>query len=71
MGTCRRHPSPVNKTKSRASLVLPWLRIHLAMNAGEAGSTPGWSRKIPHALEQLSQHAAPAEALGPRAHAGQ
>ena len=36
-------------------------------NAGEVGSIPGWSRMILHALEQLSLHAATAEALGLRA----
>ena len=39
------------------SLVVQWLRIHLPMQ--ETSFNP-WSRKIPHAMEQLSPHA-----LGP------
>ena len=30
-------------------------------NAGDAGSIPGWGTKIPHAMEQLSLHAATTE----------
>ena len=35
------------------SLVVQWLRIHLAMQGMDAGSIPGWGIKIPHATEQL------------------
>ena len=43
------------KNVPRTSLVVQWLRIHLAM-PGNAGSIPGGGDKIPHALEQLNLH---------------
>ena len=33
-------------------------------NAGDAGLTPGWGTKIPHAMEQLSSNATTREDCG-------
>ena len=51
-----------------ASLVIQWLRIHLAMPGH--GFDP-WSRKIPHASGQLSSCVTITEDSGPVAHATQ
>ena len=40
------------------SLVVQWLRIHLPMQGHEFNP---WSRKIPHAMGQLSQLSATTE----------
>ena len=45
------------KSNNRASLVVQWLRIHLPMQ----GTLEPWSRKIPHAMEQLSPRATTTE----------
>ena len=39
------------------SLVVQWLRIHLAMQGDDAGSIPGQGTKISHAAGQLSLRA--------------
>jgi len=36
---------------------------NLLCSAGDAGSIPGWGTKIPHAMEQLSLHAAARESV--------
>ena len=47
---------PVNNFQSGTSQVAQWIRIHLARH----GFHP-WSRKIPHALGQISQCATSTE----------
>ena len=51
------------KITERASLVVQWLRICLAMQGHQFDP---WSRKILHAVVQLSPWAETAEALAPR-----
>ena len=43
------------------SLVVQWLRIHLAMKGRDMGSIPGQGTKISYASEQLNPPAATAE----------
>ena len=45
----------------KASLVVQWLSIHLAI--GDIGSIPGWGTKIPHPKEQLSLRAITRESV--------
>ena len=41
--------------------MVQWLRIRLPASAGDVGSIPGRGTKIPHAMGQLSPHAATTE----------
>ena len=45
------------------ALGLAWWSGGLLSNAGDAGLTPGWGTKIPHAVEQLSMSAASTEPM--------
>ena len=49
----------LQETSAGTSLVVQWLRIHLAMR--RRGWIPGQGTKIRHAVEQLSLHAAATE----------